>query len=282
MIKSTSMHPHNIARLLAATAIVFGAPSAIADAGALATKGDSALGLKLSHYNYREPDISIPTGGTPATVIADVKQTGDLVGVHGEKTWLLEDGEFLRLDGNFQSGSVDYTGSGKMNGQELRIYEVRVVYGVDEPLEDGMLSYYGGLGYRNLYNDARGKYRVGSTILDGYEREQQYTYLPVGVQYRSLWNNRRLTLTAEAGLLISGSNTSESDTMHQVFKQRRGYEIRLGAMVGKGNWEAGPYFQYWRVNDSEKNYENVGRVRYVHWEPRNTTVDVGLKIDRRF
>lgn len=276
------MQIKNGGRFVVAAALLCGANAALAaDKVSLQTADDMTLGLSLSQYDYREPNMLIPTG-TTTTAISDVKQAGTTYGVHGEKTWALSDGDFLRFDANFQGGKVDYHGSGSMPNQTMRFYEVRMVYGVDDEFLRGVLSTYAGLGYRYLYNDARGSVRVGTTTYVGDEREQQYTYLPVGVTYRTMLGAKRLTLNGELGLLLMGSNHSHNDTFSDTFKQRSGFEARLAATLNQGAWEVGPYVQYWKVNDSDKNYEYVGRTLTASWEPKNTTVDVGIKVDRHF
>ena len=272
----------NGSKLLAAALLLCGVNAAnvasAADKNSMLTMDDTMLGVSLSQYDYRQPNLTLPSVGT-----SDVKQSGPSYGIHGEKTWALADGDFLRLDGNFQGGKMDYHGSGSSPSETLRFYDVRLVYGVDEQFSSGVLSTYAGLGYRYLYNDGRGVSYVGKTAYRGYQREQQYTYLPIGMRYKTMLGNKKLTLNGEAGLLISGSNTTHlSDVVpsapNLVLKQRSGYELRLAAMVNQGAWEVGPYLQYWRVNDSEK--QVVGPLQY--WEPRNTTVDAGFKVDRHF
>ncbi|MBP9712199.1 MAG: hypothetical protein KBD60_00735 [Sterolibacterium sp.] len=282
------MQPGKTGKTFIATAIattcLCGSPAVLAAGNPLnlKTTDDLTLGFSLSQYDYREPNQTLPTGGTPAVVVGDIKQSGVIIGLHGAKTWSLADGDFLRFDASFQGGDVDYTGSGTMTDRPLRFYDLRLVYGVDDELTNGVLSTYGGLGYRYLYNDMRGTVKLGNQTLSGYEREQQYLYLPVGLTYKTLLKGKRLSLTGELGLLIQGTHHSYNSTFSETFKQRSGFEGRLSAMLNQGNWEMGPYVHYWRVNDSDKNNVTVGNVRITSFEPKNTTLDIGVKIDRHF
>jgi hypothetical protein len=267
----------NCKQLIAAAILLCGVSAAsAADNDLLLTKDEAMFGFSVSQYNYREPNlVDWKTGNT-----LDVKISGPLFGVHGEKTWSLADGDFLRLDANFQDGRLDYSGSGNQSHEPNRILDVRFVYGDDAQLANGVLSSYIGIGYRSLYDDGRG---ITSTGKFGYQREQQYTYLPIGLRYKTLWNNKKLSWNAEAGILISGSNfTHLSDydpsLPNMTFKQKNGYELRLAAMLTQGAWDVGPYLQYWKVGDSE--IVNFGTFGFQ--EPKNTTVDVGVKVDRRF
>jgi hypothetical protein len=94
--------------------------------------------------------------------------------------------------------------------------------------------------------------------------------------------NKRLSLNGELGLLLQGSHRSYNTTFSHTFKQRSGFEGRLSAMLSQGVWEMGPYVHYWRVNDSEKNYSYINNTRIESFEPRNTTLDVGVRVDRHF
>lgn len=277
------MQIRNLGRFVTAAALLCGINGVMAadNKVSLKTTDEMTMGFSMSQYDYREPNMVLPTG-TTTSAISDVKQSGTMYGVHGEKTWTLEDGDFLRFDANFQGGKVDYHGSGSMPNQTTRFYEARLVYGVDDELGRGVLSTYAGLGYRYLYNDARGSVKVGKTTYFGYEREQQYTYLPVGVTYRTMMGAKRLSLNGELGLLLMGSNHSHSDTFSDTFKQRSGFEARLAATLSQGSWEVGPYVHYWRVNDSDMNRVYIGKTLIESYEPKNTTVDVGVKVDRRF
>lgn len=296
--------------LFAATMLVCNATAAYAsDTDLLLTKDDMQFGLSWSQYNYREPNFFKPTQGTH-----DVKLTGQTYGAHGEKTWFVDsfsEGDFLRLDGNFQWGKFDYSGSGTMDSEPNRIFDTRIVYGADEQMKSGVLTSYIGLGYRYLYDDGRG---LTTTMARGYQREQQYLYMPFGFSYKMLQGGKRISWNAEAGVLLAGRNTTHLSDANGapdpslqpqppalkitnivvpdiMSKQQNGYEIRLSATITQNAWEFGPYLQYWKINNSEtKIFTETVQTSDNKWtsytfsgrEPSNTTVDIGFKVDRHF
>lgn len=244
------------------------ASPAFADSS-LATKSANEIGLSLSSYKYQEP--SMENKGT--------KMGGDF-----QSTLAMPEKIWVRGDLHFGIGSVDYSSpvSGKASGNPDWYFETRGLIGKDAWAFDGaMLSPYAGLGYRYLFNDARGATNLGAV---GYRRQSNYLYLPLGITYRvALAGTAQLVTEAEYDHLIIGKQfTKMSDTglgySDLSNNQNRGHGFKLSAKYVQDNWAVGPYANYWNIAQSEivPLYQNGALIGHA-WEPQNNTVEFGLK-----
>lgn len=102
----------------------------------LVTQTGNDIGLSLSSYQYQEPSI--------------MSSKGAKLGLDARTIRVLENGHFLRGDLRYAFGSVDYTGSGTVNGQQDWYIESRGVAGRDWSVGESVLAAYAGLGYRSL------------------------------------------------------------------------------------------------------------------------------------
>ena len=134
------------------------------------------IGLQISDYRYQEHDVA----GTDFA-----RETGPKVGVTFDGTHGFSDDWFIGGDFRGAYGQNDYTGSGTESGLADWLFEARLLGGKDFILENAFwhtltfdLTPYIGLGFRYLYNDARG---TTSTGAQGYERYSHYFYVPVGL-----------------------------------------------------------------------------------------------------
>jgi len=246
-----------------------------AESTALASQTGSDIGLSLSSYKYREPDV--------------MSSAGAKLGLDLRITQVLQSQLFIRGDLRYAFGPVDYTGSGSMSGQPDWYIEARGLIGKDWTLGDAVFSPYIGLGYRYLLNDARGISCIGSTCYFGYRRESNYLYLPIGVTHRIALNDRaRLVTELEYDHLLSGKQISMlsdggvgySDVTN---KQNSGYGLKLSVMYEKNKWALGPYLHYWNIDQSDTVivYQN-GIPVGIGYEPKNDTVEFGVKARQQF
>ncbi len=238
----------------------------------LVTQTGNDIGLSLSSYQYQEPSI--------------MSSKGAKLGLDARTIRVLENGHFLRGDLRYAFGSVDYTGSGTVNGQQDWYIESRGVAGRDWSVGESVLAAYAGLGYRYLANDARGTTSTGAA---GYRRASNYFYLPIGVTHRyALDEQARLVTEVEYDHLLAGRQSSKlsdagfglSDVTN---KQSSGYGLKLSAVYAKDNWAIGPYAHYWNIGQSDTVavYRN-GALYGFGAEPKNNTVEFGLKASQRF
>jgi hypothetical protein len=246
--------------------------TARAEPPTLKTQTGKNIGLSFSSYEYQEPGI--------------MSLKGSKMGLDLRTTKVLQNEQFIRGDLRYAFGTVDYNGSGSANGEQDWYIEARGLVGKDWAINDAVLSPYTGLGYRYLFNDGRG---ISSTSYAGYRRESNYFYWPIGIIHRITLNDQaRLESTLEYDHLLAGKQiTSLSDT-GQGFNdltnnQNSGYGLKLSVMYQKNNWAMGPYAHYWNIGQSDTAllYKN-GTLYGIAWEPKNNTVEFGLKASQQF
>lgn len=229
---------------------------------------ETSIGLVGAHLSYRE---------------AGVHQSGYLAGLKGHLA--IHQGFMLRVDGSYLSGHVDYhsADTGSMKNMSEAIYEVRGLIGQDVYAPGLRITPYTGLGYRNLENDSA--YRRSTTGALGYDREQRYLYLPVGLMFQQMpispgsWV---VGLKLEFDQLIRGYNTSKLGTIPRhknlSFHQSTGsgaqasisFKRNLNSDLLIQSITFTPYIKYWDVHASN--------VNEGYYEPDNTTVEFGATL----
>jgi hypothetical protein len=143
---------------------------ASAESTNFATQSGNDIGLSLSAYRYQEPSV--------------MSSKGAKIGADFRMTTAIQNDVFLRGELRSAFGTVDYTGSGNMSGQPDWYFETRGLLGKDWVFNESGLTAYAGLGYRYLFNDARGISCTATQCYLGYRRESNYVYLPVGIIHR--------------------------------------------------------------------------------------------------
>lgn len=262
-----------VSALLIIFTMLFVVNIARADA-VLKTPAVNEIGLSFGYYGYQEPGVMTLRG---AKIGLELRTTRELVS-----------GPFIRGDLRYAFGTVDYTsdGSGSADGLQDWYLEARGLIGKAIPFNHSVYALYTGLGYRHLFNDARG---ISSTGFAGYRRESTYFYLPIGVIHRSLLNDQaRLVSTLEYDRLLSGKQVSRLNDAGLGYEdisndQSRGYGLKLSVIYERDDWALGPYFYYWNIDQSDTSllYQNGVPVG-IGWEPKNDTVEFGLKASQQF
>jgi hypothetical protein len=264
-MKKIAAVPITIAALLAAA-------TARAEAPTLKTQTGRNIGLSLSAYQYQEPGVMSSSGPKVGLDLLAIKATPKE--------------QFIRGDLRFAVGTVDYNGSGTAYGEPDWYIETRFLAGKDWAIKNAVLSPYAGLGYRYLFNDARG---ITSTGYGGYRRESNYLYLPIGITHRTLIKAQaRLVSTLEYDYLLAGKQISSLSDVGLGYSdvtntQSSGYGLKLSVIYEKDKWGFGPYAHYWNIGQSDTVYlYQNGTVHGVAWEPKNNTVELGLKAGQQF
>lgn len=244
-----------------------------AQALTLKTQEGAEIGLQVSTYRYEEV--------VDNTTFMDTK--GRKMGVTASGTHVLDEqwrDWFVTVEGSYVAGTVNYEGSGTLDGSMDDITVIRVTAGRDISYARHVASYFAGLGRRSLFNDLRGTTSTGAS---GYRRESTYYYLPLGVTLRLPWTSQaRVATTLEYDYLIRGQQVSyttdygEASDLHNT--QRRGYGIRLGTAYETALWSAGVFYNYWNIADSDT--ATAGSL--TGYEPKNTTKEFGIQIKYRF
>jgi hypothetical protein len=251
-------------------AVLFSAAGAAQEGDPLLTRRGWEVGGQLAHYHYEEPDFAKLIGSR-----------GGLVGAYTfPRRW---DRGFFRVDGRGSLGALKYQGSGTQDSVPDLIVEARAVAGMDF-LAGSNISFspYLGLGYRYLYNDARG---YTSTNAAGYRRYSNYLYAPAGVTIRFHLGNRWVFApTVEADIFRVGKQKSQLTDANLGFNdvtntQERGNGHRIYLMVEKDHLAFGAWWHYWHIKDSD--VQPIGRGRAAR-EPENWTRESGLELRYRF
>lgn len=252
----------------------------------------SEIGLTISSYKYKEPDVV--KEGVLYKNFCTFKAVN--IGLDYLGTLSLPNHWFLQ--GNIIAagavGGAKYSsdGSGTMDDITNWYIEPRALFGRNLVAESFILAPYVGFGYRYLYNDLRDDSHSG-----GYRRESNYIYLPIGLVHKlDLTEQSKLITTLEFDCLLLGKQITHSSDITPLFSditntQHSGYGARLNMMYRYNNWAIGPFLTYWHINDSDyviesKAYIADRRTTIIitnsGCEPKNYTVEAGLKISYRF
>jgi hypothetical protein len=219
-----------------------------------------SLGIGISQYAYREPSLGVMQDGWLG--IAQAKWAPDNLRF---KNWP------LTLSGQATFGYADYTGSGTMANQPTSIYQLQVESPHTEWVKGYQIS--PGLGYRYLYNDARG---TTSTNYSGYRRTSEYLFASLGVE-RPFGENWRATATGyylltgrqTSNLFDVGGNYATQGPLQNT--QRHGFGWKAGICKTYQALDFCSNFEYWQIGASD-NYSFVSNgSRYTIYEPANHT-----------
>jgi len=234
-------------------------------------KTDITLGIYASDITYTEPDV--------------MQEKGALKGIVGGVIFN-RGGAFQAFEIAYARGEMDYVGSGTINDIPDEVFEIRGLFGRHFNLNrDFHLSPYLGLGYRYLNDDSSGL--VSSTGASGYEREQVYFYMPIGLEFKKSSEvlGFKLSSRIEYDYFISGFNRShlgeiggsyENITLNQ--HDGRGYRVSVGftkAFKNGSSLTIEPFYRYWHIEDSEITYDanNTGWI-----EPDNNSKEIGIAL----
>lgn len=232
-------------------------------------------GASLSSYAYEEPDV--------------MKVKGILYGITGSYAYTYKEALMLRVEGNFDYGSMKYTSenSGDDSGIPDYLVEFRFLIGPDFfPMSKLMIIPYIGVGYRYLRDDSSGK--LTSLGFAGLLRESNYYYVPIGISattdYVKSWI---FSTTAEYDYLGKGRQKSYTSgagaTFDIVNYQIYGYGLRLSAVclkqAGKIDYFLEPFLTYWDIGSSEGVLEPDN---FLYYEPRNNTIQYGINLGIQF
>jgi hypothetical protein len=219
------------------------------------------LGVVAYRYLYREPGL--------------MQLEGPKVGVRGGYSRTDEAGKSGRIEATVTYGKVDYdsNGTGSSDNHDDTTVEARVLFGLDFGVRSGRpLMPYTGIGYRYLYNDLRGQSTTGHF---GYRRESNYLYLPIGLAFHP----GRFLAKIEVDYLLRGHQISYLSDVSPLLPdirndQHKGVGAKASVMVEFGHLSFGPWFNYWRIGDSE--------IAGGGLEPKNRTTEGGLELRYRY
>ena len=224
----------------------------------------------LYDYEYSEPYLMHLRAGQSAT--AD--EYANIGILYNYKNAFLTNGYLseLELDTSFQFMTQSYwsNGSGKQNGTDLEIFNLRALYGFQLSKKLMLKS---GVGYRYLYDYGQNTYTT--TGHWGYDREQDYTYIPILAEL----NSSKGMLKLEYDYIIEGNNTSymgyKGGTNKDLnFKNNNGHIWKISHESQHGNFIFEPYYEFLYVETSNTVSGYI--------EPYNVTNEIGFRIKNEF
>jgi len=241
-----------------------GIASVLLSSCGLPVQADSpTLGLGLTQYAYREPSLGVTQDGWLGTVQARWAPDNFRI-----RNWP------LTLSGQASLGYLDYTGSGNMAHQPTNIYQLQMESPHTEWVQGYQIS--PGIGYRYLYNDARGTTAVGSNTYGGYRRTSTYVFASLDAE-RHFGDNWRANV--QGYYLLAGRQTSNlSDTggdfasqgpIHNA--QHRGHGFKAGLCKNYQGFDICSGLEYWHIGASDTYMFSANNKNHYVFEPANNT-----------
>lgn len=231
----------------------------------LSSKKGHSLGFTFSYYSYKEPNL--------------MALKGFLAGVDYTATVPFSKGFFFKGDVRFATGRHKYSSqrTGTHNNNPTYYIEMRPLAGKDFILSTQSISPFIGLGYRFLHHDGYGT--RSSTGHFGYHRTNTMIYIPVGLTHRVALNeSSKIQTTIEYNHMVYGRQYSGVDTDNSgkgiYHNQNKGFGARFSTQYHQNKWSIGPYVTYWNVAKSD--------VQKGFIEPKNNTIEAGLKVEYTF
>jgi hypothetical protein len=235
----------------------------------LLTTDENNLSINISNYAYNEPSIGVTFQGYKG-------------GLDYYRTQKLSNDYFVLGQINYFNGPVNYTGEVSASNIPEYYIESKLGIGKDFPLSDVVISPYIGIGYRYLFETL-------SNVTNGYDRQSQYVYLPIGFINRiNVGANAKVETTIEYDQLIAGYQLSRLSQFNSTYSdinnnQRSGYGIKASIIYKKDNWGVGPYYKYWNISTSDTQTLYVSGVASGYaYEPANVTNEYGIKFTYSF
>lgn len=250
------------------------------------------MGTQYFYAKYEEPEV--------------MEQRGNLFGFQGAYTYRPDEGQPLyfpvvnhyRAEGMFAWGDFKYEAeaasqAGLQVDKEDYMYDVRGLVGMEYGEDNLTLMPFGGFGYRYLNDDDDGSLVVvGGTGYYGYERKANYYYVPMGMEVTIPMDQRwKMRLNGEYDFLVYGKQNSYlSDGNVYVSspnddfenEQHNGYGIRGSvAFLRDTVWTAfsiEPFVRYWSIEESEATSGLIDGALVELIEPKNHTVEGGIKV----
>ncbi|MBM3253477.1 MAG: hypothetical protein FJZ16_04420 [Candidatus Omnitrophica bacterium] len=247
------------------------------------------IGTELSHIKYEEPGI-MEEEGLMYGMVGFYTYRGGIEVTSVEYPQL--DQYIFKVDGRLSLGQVDYKNSGQIDSIDDFIMELRGLGGLGFSIcERIIISPYVGIGYRYLNDDMGGE--VSTTGAQGYERESNYLYSPIGIEGElDLDNNWSVGATAEYDLFWFGKQISHLSNINPGFndpenRQHKGFGLRGALRVKKKGEKIDfifePFIRFWKIKTSqEADWTYLGAKIGITTEPKNKSTEYGAKFAIKF
>ena len=226
------------------------------------------IGPELDYFQYREPGL--------------MKEAGMLYGGFASFTATFQSNVIWNIGASLAAGTLRYDGQ-TMGGEPVeldtpdRLLDLRTSIGYNW----SPVTPFAGLGLRYL-ND-----NLGANSPAGYNRQTFYLYSPLGLEIsRTFGNAWTLGARAEFDIFWAGLNRNTdfplADNSTLDLSQHSGYGAKASVFLKHPMTRAmglmvEPFFQYWDIGESEREYILTPDGLYVFFEPANTTSLFGLR-----
>jgi hypothetical protein len=240
------------------------------------------IGLEVENFEYNEPNV--------------MSEEGTQYGIYGAYTGYFMQNIMAHAFLSYVGGDLDYDGGLQFaDGSSLAttattpntIFNFRLAAGYRIPVGGADITPYVGYGYRNLENEITDELTIkatgetGTAPCAGYQRDQKYSYIPLGVQlvFGSTWG---VEAVGEYDFFLSGENHSYRPEcgMDNTFDQDDGSGYRFSVkiisppVIGSMKIVVEPFYEHWEVDDSN--------VVNGFLEPENDASSTGIRIGGRF
>jgi len=231
----------------------------------------------LGSYEYEERKFMHLRSGSQA----EKDQLENLGFLYNYKNAFVK-GDYLNefeFDSSYQFLTQTYQsyGTGTMDDIKTEIYNLRALYGF-QLSEKLMLK--SGFGYRYLYHYWQDRH--SSTGAIGYDREQDYTYLPILAELKMPIPELSLDgkLKLEYDIILQGNNTSYNAyrggaNTDDKFENNNGYIWKVSYKGERNGINFEPYYEFMNIDNSIADASGS-------LEPANTTKEIGLRLTKVF
>ena len=246
------------------------------NAAEIGSKHEYGISL-LGSYEYEERKFMNLRSGSQA----EKDQLENLGFLYNYKNAFIKN-DYLNefeFDSSYQFLTQTYNsyGTGTMDDIKVEIYNLRALYGF-QLSEKLMLK--SGLGYRHLYHYWQDRH--SSTGAIGYDREQDYTYLPILAELKMPIPELNLDgkLKLEYDIILQGNNTSYNAyrggaNTDDKFENNNGYIWKVSYEGERNGINFEPYYEFMNIDNSIRDASGS-------FEPANTTKEIGLRLTKVF
>ena len=177
----------------------------------------------------------------------------------------------LEFDSDYRHIKYDYWSdrTGTLDDVENFVYNLRGLYGVQ--LTDKLMLK-SGFGYRYLLDQDDG--RLSTTGHSGYDRIQEYKYIPIVAELVAPIGSINGKLKLEYDHVFWGHNESKVSSGTLKFRNDDGYMVKAAYQIPYEGFFLEPYYEFQSIEEST--------VTSSSQEPSNTTDEFGIKLTKKF
>ena len=247
-------------------------PAQSSDLGTIHTYGISLIGS----YEYEEPDFMNLRSG----LVAEEDKFENIGLMYNYKNSALVGGYLNEFEFDIGYKILNQTywsnGTGTLDDNKVNVFNSRILYGSQYSKK---LMLKTGIGYRKLYHYWQD--RNTTTGHWGYDREQDYTYIPIIAELEAPIPELKLKgkLKLEFDHIFSGKHTAYmgyrgGDNKDLNFKNNDGYIWKVSYQSEYKDFILEPYYEFMSVEESDTDSGFL--------EPSNTTKEFGIKLSKAY